>query len=478
MKKLKTILAICTIVLISSVFVLQNFSLSAVASDDSASQKIRDYIKSNGTYSSSSSTYTISETETRDNGKVATTELYYKTSNPDVLLFMMDYGNSDFTGIKATMRFSYNMKTKTVVSQPSFTYVNFANRKSLNATTNVFKPSEFVLNETTYVFTRTMGSSSVMDDDDMQKMCNSMLGGAISGAQLMLLKGELFLEDIGFDNLINKTECTHKNTELTIIPATCTEDGKQTITCKDCGEVITTDVIKATGHAYDDGVVTKSATCTEAGVKTFTCKNCNDKKTESIAATGHAYDEGVVTKKATCTEAGVKTFTCKNCNDKKTESIAATGHAYDEGVVTKKATCTKAGVKTFTCKNCNDKKTESIAATGHKYGEYVVVKEATSTSEGQKEAVCIYCGNKDVKTIPVLDSEVIDTPKDNDNTVEPTTEDKTEAAASDTTEDKTTENVSGNSAPQTGDNMHIYIWLLVLGVSGISVSTIMKRKYN
>ena len=88
MKKLKTILAICTIVLISSVFVLQNFSLSAVASDDSASQKIRDYIKSNGTYSSSSSTYTISETETRDNGKVATTELYYKTSNPDVLLFM------------------------------------------------------------------------------------------------------------------------------------------------------------------------------------------------------------------------------------------------------------------------------------------------------------------------------------------------------------------------------------------------------
>ena len=106
------------------------------------------------------------------------------------------------------------------------------------------------------------------------------------------------------------------------------------------------------------------------------------------------------------------------------------------------------------------------------------MKEATSTSEGQKEAVCIYCGNKDVKTIPVLDSEVIDTPKDNDNTVEPTTEDKTEAAASDTTEDKTTENVSGNSAPQTGDNMHIYIWLLVLGVSGISVSTIMKRKYN
>lgn len=300
-------------------------------------------------------------------------------------------------------------------------------------------PSEYVLDETTYVFTRTMGSSSVMDNSYMQEFCNSMLGRAITGAQLMLLKGELFLEDIGFDNLINKTECTHKNTELTIIPATCTEDGEQTITCKDCGEVITTDVIKATGHAYDDGVVTKAATCTEAGVKTYTCKNCNDKKTESIAATGHAYDEGVVTKKATCTEAGVKTYTCKNCNDKKTEGIAATGH---------------------------------------KYGEYVVVKEPTSTSEGQKEAVCIYCGNKDVKTIPVLDSEVIDTPKDNDNTDEPATEDKTEAAASDTTEDKTTENVSGNSAPQTGDNMHIYIWLLMLGVSGISVSTIMKRKYN
>ena len=69
-----------------------------------------------------------------------------------------------------------------------------------------------------------------------------------------------------------------------------------------------TETIKATGHAYDEGTVTKEATCTEKGVKTHTCKkNCGETKTSEIPAKGHSYDDGVVTKEATCTEDGIKT---------------------------------------------------------------------------------------------------------------------------------------------------------------------------
>lgn len=130
-------------------------------------------------------------------------------------------------------------------------------------------------------------------------------------------------------------------------------------------------VIPATGHSWDDGVITKEPTSTEAGIRTYTCKNCGATKTEEITATAdhtHSWDEGTVTTEATCTADGVKTYTCSGCGETKTETIAATGHSWDEGVVTKEPTPTVAGVRTYTCRNCGTTKTEEIAAMGYSEG--------------------------------------------------------------------------------------------------------------
>ena len=54
------------------------------------------------------------------------------------------------------------------------------------------------------------------------------------------------------------------------------------------------------------------------------CK-CRETKTETIKATGHSYDSGKVTKAATVTTTGVKTYTCTKCKATKTETIPATG---------------------------------------------------------------------------------------------------------------------------------------------------------
>ena len=50
--------------------------------------------------------------------------------------------------------------------------------------------------------------------------------------------------------------CDHDHTTRTETPATCTQDGSVTVTCDDCGAVLSTEAIPATGHDYKDGKCT------------------------------------------------------------------------------------------------------------------------------------------------------------------------------------------------------------------------------
>ena len=50
--------------------------------------------------------------------------------------------------------------------------------------------------------------------------------------------------------------CDHDHTTRTETPAACTQDGSVTITCDDCGAVLSTEAIPATGHDYKDGKCT------------------------------------------------------------------------------------------------------------------------------------------------------------------------------------------------------------------------------
>ena len=76
-------------------------------------------------------------------------------------------------------------------------------------------------------------------------------------------------------------------------PATCTEDGTEAYwQCEGCGkmfsdaqgknEISAAVIIPATGHTWDDGVITMEPTAFSEGVKTFTCTVCGETRTESI----------------------------------------------------------------------------------------------------------------------------------------------------------------------------------------------------
>ena len=166
----------------------------------------------------------------------------------------------------------------------------------------------------------------------------------------------------------SKGACLHTGygTTENTVPATCGADGRVDTICSNCGDVIATEVIPATGaHTWDNGTVTTEPTETTPGVRTFTCAVCSQTKTEVIPATGaHTF---VFTKNVapTCTEAGYDLYTCRDCGTtEKRNSKPALGHKWDSGTVTAEPTETDPGTMTYTCTVCGQTRTEIIPATG------------------------------------------------------------------------------------------------------------------
>ena len=211
----------------------------------------------------------------------------------------------------------------------------------------------------------------------------------------------------------SKGACLHTGygTTENTVPATCGADGRIDTVCANCGDVIATKVIPATGaHTWDNGTVTTEPTETTPGVRTFTCAVCSQTKTEVIPATGaHTF---VFTKNVapSCTEAGYDLYTCRDCGaTEKRNSKPALGHKWDSGTVTTEPTETAPGTMTYTCTVCGQTKTEVIPATGphtHVWGEGTVTVAPTETTPGVRTYTCTVCGKTRTEIIPATGSAV------------------------------------------------------------------------
>ncbi|MBQ0059780.1 MAG: cell wall-binding repeat-containing protein, partial [Lachnospiraceae bacterium] len=151
------------------------------------------------------------------------------------------------------------------------------------------------------------------------------------------------------------------NSGVVTTAATCTNDGVKTFTCTRCNGT-RTEAIKATGHkSVSVGAV--AATCEKDGTTAGTkCSVCNQilSGCTTIKALGHAWNGGEITKEAACEADGEKKISCTRCDAYKTEVIKALGHDWDEGVVTTEPTYDSEGVKTFSCSRCDATRTETI----------------------------------------------------------------------------------------------------------------------
>lgn len=211
----------------------------------------------------------------------------------------------------------------------------------------------------------------------------------------------------------SKGACLHTGygTTENTVPATCGADGHIDTVCANCGDVIATEVIPATGaQTWDNGTVTTEPTETTPGVRTFTCAVCSQTKTEVIPATGaHTF---VFTKNVapSCTEAGYDLYTCRDCGaTEKRNSKPALGHKWDSGTVTAEPTEKDPGTMTYTCTVCGATKTEVIPATGphtHVWDEGTVTVAPTETTPGVRTYTCTVCGQTRTEIIPATGSAV------------------------------------------------------------------------
>lgn len=211
----------------------------------------------------------------------------------------------------------------------------------------------------------------------------------------------------------SKGACLHTGygTTENTVPATCGADGRIDTICSNCGDVIATEVIPATGaHTWDNGTVTTEPTETTPGERTFTCAVCSQTKTEVIPATGaHTF---VFTKNIapSCTEAGYDLYTCSGCGaTEKRNSKPALGHKWDSGTVTAEPTEKDPGTMTYTCTVCGQTKTEVIPATGphtHVWDEGTVTVAPTETTPGVRTYTCTVCGQTRTEIIPATGSAV------------------------------------------------------------------------
>ncbi len=119
-------------------------------------------------------------------------------------------------------------------------------------------------------------------------------------------------KSVSFDLIVGAKEHvftvreTDKDGKFTVVDPTCTEPGGYKAGCaaldgcKEVGVEYDAEKMPAKGHTFGDWTVTKAATCTAEGTETRTCKDCGETETRAIAKTAHEYVNGV----------------CKNCGAK------------------------------------------------------------------------------------------------------------------------------------------------------------------
>lgn len=205
----------------------------------------------------------------------------------------------------------------------------------------------------------------------------------------------------------SKGACLHTGygTTENTVPATCGEAGRVDTICSNCGEIVSTKEIPATGaHTWDNGTVTTEPTETTPGVRTFTCAVCHATRTETIPATGAHNYQFTRNVAPTCTTDGYDLYTCSGCGaTEKRNSKPALGHKWDNGKVTTEPTETAPGVRTYTCTVCGQTKNETIPATGahtHVWDNGTVTIAPTETTPGVRTYTCTICGLTKEEVIP------------------------------------------------------------------------------
>ena len=322
---------------------------------------------------------------------------------------------------------------------------------------------------------------------------------------------------------LNKTDEVPATCETTGTKAywTCSGCGRLFSDSTGTTEIDAPEVIAKTEHSWDTGTVTTPATCTSEGVKTYTClHNSSHTKTETIAKKAHTLT-AVTAVAPTCEVDGIKAhYKCSECNKTFEDALGnvemtsivdpATGHDWNEWVEITPVTVDTTGEKTRTCKHdsshketatidklaleiteganktytlnsgaevkikCNGTFTnfDRLTSNGTEIADSNYDKESGSTvvtlknsyldslSEGTYKLAFVYNDGRSAETNLTIAKAGTNNSNEDVNKQEDSNTNNNQASGT------TSENNSSSISPKTGDNIMIWIALMVVAVIG------------
>lgn len=210
---------------------------------------------------------------------------------------------------------------------------------------------------------------------------------------------------------------TPKSTWEVETEPTCTTPGKKVLKCADCGTVLQEEEMSALGHDFEEAewVVTKPATCEEDGVETLTCTRCNGNEdggtmTRDIPHGNVKHQWGEEQRsEPTCTANGEIYQICKVCGAKNTiEILAALGHDYQNYVDDGNPAC-QDQTETGTCTRIGCGKTDTRTISGplspHKFTTWTGTGISVSGQYLYYESTCDTC-HTETKRINVAEKKL------------------------------------------------------------------------
>ncbi len=191
--------------------------------------------------------------------------------------------------------------------------------------------------------------------------------------------------------------CPHDNTTTATVDATCSAEGKTTVTCVDCGVVVSETNIDKLPHTEIE-IPATDATCTTTGLTAGAkCSVCGEILTSQTTTpvTAHAYED-VEVLAPTCTKAGSGMEVCSVCGAEGTTFEIPVADHTEEEIPAVDATCSTtgltAGVKCEVC-GATLKAQETIEKLPHTEVEVPAVDPTcteTGLTAGKKCSVCDY----------------------------------------------------------------------------------------
>lgn len=221
----------------------------------------------------------------------------------------------------------------------------------------------------------------------------TMYGHALSTTQT-------YAEEKGY-NFVSIDDCNHENThEVITLEPTCTEPGKTTQVCDDCGFVVSETELPAKGHTYEL-TETDDESETDGHIYTFyKCSVCGEEKTEieHVSYIEGFYDVTVIVE-GSCTKTGLERHSCtvEGCGKSETVTQKA-GHTVESYTVITEPTCTEDGSEEGVCTVCGQTVTQSIPATGHT-NELVSTEINEEDGHTYETYKCSVCAADTVNTI-------------------------------------------------------------------------------